>query len=78
MALGTNSDSIPTQHSLIGFTTENECVYCAVGTKYLNPIGQPYSLNDYKQRPSSPALELHTTTRKLFENRATCNTSQVK
>jgi len=38
MVLRTNSDSIPTQHSLIGFTTENECVYCAVGTKYLNPV----------------------------------------
>jgi thioredoxin-related protein len=35
IVLGTTSNSIPTQRSLIGFTTENECVYCEVRTKYV-------------------------------------------
>jgi len=77
MVLGTNSDSIPTQHSLIVFTTENEGVYCAVGTEYSHPIRLTFFFKRL-YRPLSLALKLHTMTRKLFENGATCNTTQVK
>jgi hypothetical protein len=38
----TNSDYFPTQHC---FTTEMECVYCAVRTEYLNVIQCIFVLN---------------------------------
>jgi len=36
--LKTNNDYFPIQNQLTGFIAENECVYCAVRTEYLDII----------------------------------------